>query len=86
MRLFTGPQLKVVATMSAGFDHIDARFIKEKGILFGNTPRVLDDAVADIGVALVLDVSRRLQEGRRVIERYAHYKMQLPFPSCTPTN
>lgn len=64
-----GPGLKAVATMSAGYDHIDAGHLKARGIPLGNTPRVLDNAVADTAVALVLSVARRLQEGRHALER-----------------
>lgn len=64
-----GPGLRAVATMSAGYDHIDAALLKEMGIPFGNTPGALSDAVADTAVALVLSVTRRLQEGRHAIER-----------------
>ncbi|KAK3923808.1 Glyoxylate reductase/hydroxypyruvate reductase [Frankliniella fusca] len=64
-----GPGLRAVATMSAGYDHIDAGLLKQRGIPLGNTANVLNDAVADTAVALVLTVLRRLQEGRRMLER-----------------
>ncbi|XP_026293290.1 glyoxylate reductase/hydroxypyruvate reductase [Frankliniella occidentalis] len=64
-----GPALRAVASMSAGYDHIDAHLLKRRGIPFGNTANVLNDAVAETAVALVLTVSRRLQEGRRALER-----------------
>lgn len=63
-----GPGLRAVATMSAGYDHIDVGLLKEMGIPFGNTPN-LSETVADTAVALVLCVTRRLQEARHVIER-----------------
>ena len=67
--LVLGAGLKAVATMSAGYDHIDVGTLKAKGIAVGNTPNVLNNAVADIGVALVLTVARRLQEGRKALEQ-----------------
>lgn len=63
-----GPNLKVVATMSAGYDHIDVKEVKSRGIKLGNTPKVLDSAVADIAMALALAVARRMPEGRQKIE------------------
>ncbi|KAL3274627.1 hypothetical protein HHI36_016008 [Cryptolaemus montrouzieri] len=63
-----GPQLKVIGTMSAGYDNIDVEELKKRGIKFGNTPGVLDDAVADIAVLLILAASRRYIEGRQAIE------------------
>lgn len=63
-----GPQVKVVGTMSAGYNHIDTALLKAKGIVLGNTPRVLDDAVADVALLLAMSASRRYTEGRRHIE------------------
>lgn len=64
-----GPQLKTVASMSAGINQIDVEELKKRGIKLGNTPSVLDDAVADIAVLLALAAARRLQEGRLKIEK-----------------
>ncbi|CAH0564750.1 unnamed protein product [Brassicogethes aeneus] len=59
-----GPNLTTVCTMSAGYDHIDTKTLKLKGIKFANTPGVLNAAVADTAVLLALAASRRLHEGR----------------------
>ncbi|KAK9883397.1 hypothetical protein WA026_001570 [Henosepilachna vigintioctopunctata] len=64
-----GPKLRVIGTMSAGYDNIDVEEIKKRGIKFGNTPNVLNDAVADTAVLLTLAASRRFTEGRQAIER-----------------
>lgn len=55
--------------MSSGYDNIDVEEIKKRGIKFGNTPGVLNDAVADMAVLLTLMTSRRYMEGREAIER-----------------
>lgn len=55
--------------MSSGYDNIDVEEIKKRGIKFGNTPGVLNDAVADMAVLLTLMTSRRYMEGRDAIER-----------------
>lgn len=57
-----GDQLRIVSTMSVGYDHIDAEESKKRGIELGTTPGVLDDAVADLAIALMLNVSRRIPE------------------------
>ena len=59
--------LKVISTYSVGFDHIDLEFAKEKKIRVGYTPEVLTDATADLAMGLLLDISRRITEGDRII-------------------
>lgn len=58
-----GPTLKVVSTMSVGYDHIELDQCKTRNIPLGYTPDVLTDATAELTVALLLSVSRRLVEG-----------------------
>ncbi|KAJ0174488.1 hypothetical protein K1T71_009596 [Dendrolimus kikuchii] len=58
-----GPQMKVVSTMSSGLDHIDLEEVKKRGIALGNTPKVLDNAVADITIGLLIAAGRRFKEG-----------------------
>ncbi|KAM4807942.1 glyoxylate reductase/hydroxypyruvate reductase-like [Rhinophrynus dorsalis] len=57
-----GPSLKVVSTMSVGYDHLSLDEIKKRGIRVGFTPDVLTEAVAELTVALLLATSRRLIE------------------------
>ncbi|CAH1639295.1 unnamed protein product [Spodoptera littoralis] len=63
-----GPQLKAVSTMASGIDHIDVAEIKKRDIPLGNTPQVLDDAVADITVGLIIAAARRFKEGVQELE------------------
>ena len=63
-----GSQLRAVSTMSVGFDHVDAVALKERNIELGTTPGVLDDAVADLTIALMLNVSRRMPEATAAAE------------------
>ncbi|XP_032410461.1 LOW QUALITY PROTEIN: glyoxylate reductase/hydroxypyruvate reductase [Xiphophorus hellerii] len=58
-----GPNLKVISTMSVGFDHLALDEIKKRGIRIGYTPDVLTDATAELTVALLLATARRLPEG-----------------------
>jgi len=59
--------LKVISTYSVGFDHIDTEYAKKKKIRVGYTPEVLTDATADLAFSLLLDISRRVSEGDRMI-------------------
>src|SRR5262245_21843282 len=63
-----GPQLKLIANFGVGFNHIDVRAAREKGIAVSNTPGVLTDATADIGITLMLMVTRRAVEGVKILE------------------
>lgn len=53
-----GPSLKVIATISVGYDHIDVAECKKRGIRLGYTPNELTDATADLTMALLLATSR----------------------------
>lgn len=61
---FSGSQLKVVATLSVGFDHIDIEECHRRNILIGYTPEVLTMATAELAVALLLATSRNIPNGR----------------------
>jgi glyoxylate reductase len=64
-----GPQLRVVANYAAGYDNVDLEGCTRRGVLVSNTPDVLTPAVAELTVALVLAVLRRVAEGDRLIRR-----------------
>ncbi|KAL4714882.1 hypothetical protein ACJJTC_012554 [Scirpophaga incertulas] len=57
-----GPNLKMIAAASAGYNHCNVEELKARGIKLSNTPNVLSSAVADIAVALMLAASRRFTE------------------------
>jgi len=59
--------LKVISTYSVGYDHIDIKYAKSRGIRIGHTPKVLTNATADLAIILVLDLLRRVTEGDRII-------------------
>lgn len=48
--------------MSVGFEHLDLNALSKRGIKAGHTPGVLTDAVADLNLALVLALMRRIPE------------------------
>ena len=62
-----GPQLKLIASFSNGIDHIDVEAAARRGITVTNTPNVLTEDTADMAMALILSVPRRLAEGARIL-------------------
>ncbi len=58
-----GPRLRLIANYGAGVDHIDVATARQRGILVSNTPGVLTEDTADMGLALILAVLRRMTEG-----------------------
>lgn len=58
-----GDRLKLIANYGAGVDHIDVATARQRGILVSNTPGVLTDDTADMTMALLLAVLRRIPEG-----------------------
>jgi glyoxylate reductase len=62
-----GPQLRCIANVAVGYDNIDVAAATERGVVVTNTPGVLTDSTADLAMALILMVTRRLGEGERLI-------------------
>jgi glyoxylate reductase len=62
-----GPQLKLIASFGTGVDHIDIGAARQRGIVVTNTPGVLTEDTADMTMALILAVPRRLAEGERLV-------------------
>jgi glyoxylate reductase len=62
-----GPQLKLIASFGTGVDHIDLNAAQARGVVVTNTPGVLTEDTADMTMALILAVSRRLAEGERLV-------------------
>ena len=62
-----GPDLRLIANYGAGVDHIDIQVAKEKNITVTNTPDSLTEDTADMTMALILTVPRRLTEGVRLL-------------------
>ncbi|MBF0248187.1 MAG: D-glycerate dehydrogenase [Alphaproteobacteria bacterium] len=62
-----GPSLKLIANYGTGVDHIDVAAARARRITVTNTPDVLTEDTADMTMALILAVSRRLVEGERAL-------------------
>jgi lactate dehydrogenase-like 2-hydroxyacid dehydrogenase len=73
-----GPQLKLIANFGAGVDHIDVTAATDRGITVTNTPGVLTEDTADLTLALMMTVARRIVEGANVVQGGA-------FKGWTPT-
>jgi glyoxylate reductase len=65
------PSLRVVANFGVGIDRIDVAACGRRGVAVTNTPGVLDAATADLAMALILAVRRRLAEGDRLVRAAA---------------
>jgi glyoxylate reductase len=64
-----GPRLRVVANFAVGFDNIDVPACTRRGVVVANTPGVLTAATAELTMALLLALVRRVAEGDRLIRR-----------------
>jgi glyoxylate reductase len=62
-----GARLKLIASFGTGVDHIDLKTARQRGIIVTNTPGVLTEDTADMTMALILAVPRRLAEGERLV-------------------
>ncbi|MGY6703278.1 2-hydroxyacid dehydrogenase [Roseinatronobacter sp.] len=58
-----GERLKLIANFGAGVDHIDVQSARQRGILVSNTPGVLTEDTADMALALMLAVTRKIPQG-----------------------
>ncbi|MFZ0569104.1 MAG: D-glycerate dehydrogenase [Rhodomicrobium sp.] len=61
------PSVRIVATYSVGYDHIDLAAAKARGIRVSNTPDAVTVATAEIAMLLILGAARRAQEGERLL-------------------
>ncbi|QPO09668.1 D-glycerate dehydrogenase [Sulfitobacter sp. B30-2] len=64
-----GDRLKLIANYGAGVDHIDVMTARQRGILVCNTPGVLTEDTADMTMALILAVTRRMSEGMAQMQK-----------------
>jgi glyoxylate reductase len=74
-----GARLRVIANIAVGYNNIDVKSARARGIVVTNTPDVLTDAVAEFTWAMILAVARRLPEGERVLRAGAWKGWALDF-------
>ncbi len=63
-----GPQFRLIANFGTGVDHIDLAAARQRNITVTNTPDVLTEDTADMTMAMILAVPRRLADGMKTIE------------------
>lgn len=74
-----GPQLRVVANIAVGYDNVDVEACRRRGVQVTNTPGVLTDATADLTLALLLGITRRVGEGDRLLRAGRSWGWDLDF-------
>src|SRR5918995_1295380 len=74
-----GERLRVVANVAVGYDNADVDALRARGVALANTPGVLTDATADLAIALLLAVTRRLGEGERLIRSRTKWAWSIDF-------
>lgn len=74
-----GPSLRIVATLSVGVDHIDCDEAARRGIVIAHTPDVLTRATAEIAIAIMLSLVRRVTEGDRLIRKGIAWELSPNF-------
>ena len=74
-----GPQLRIVANYAVGVNNIDLDAARRRGVVISNTPDVLTGATAEVALALMLSLLRRVTEGDRLIRRREPWEFSLEF-------
>ena len=74
-----GPQLRVVANYAVGVDNIDLAAAQRHGVVVTNTPDVLTAATAELAIALLLALTRRVAEGDRFVRSHQPWRFSLEF-------
>ncbi len=73
------PKLEIIANMGVGYDSIDTDAAKSRNIRVTNTPDVLNDAVAEIAIVLMMAVSRQVPQADRFVREGRWETGQYPF-------
>ena len=74
-----GEQLRVVANYGVGVDNVDLDAARRRGVVVSNTPDVLTRATAELTIALILALLRRVAEGDRFVRRRTPWHFSLEF-------
>jgi len=76
------PALEIVSIMGVGYDGVDVAAAKARGVMVTHTPDVLNDDVADLAIALALNVARRIPQAERYL-RAGRWASEGPVPLAT---
>lgn len=63
------PNLEIIASFGVGYDNIDTKAAKERNIRVTNTPNVLNDAVAELTIGLMIALARRIPQGDQFVRQ-----------------
>jgi glyoxylate reductase len=74
-----GPDLRIVANFGVGYDSVDVVEATRRGIVVSNTPDVLTEATAELAIALLLSLLRRVTEGDRLVRRQEEWALAPTF-------
>ena len=74
-----GDQLRIVANYGVGVDNIDLEAARRRGVVVANTPDVLTRATAELAIALILALLRRVAEGDRFVRSGTPWRFSLEF-------
>ena len=77
------PKLEIVATFGVGYDHIDANYARERGIIVTNTPDVLTEETADTALALLLNTVRDFINAERYLRDGKWLEKGFPLSKAT---
>ncbi|MET0278785.1 MAG: 2-hydroxyacid dehydrogenase, partial [Pseudorhodoplanes sp.] len=77
------PKLEVVASFGVGYDHVDAKWAGEHGIVVTNTPEVLNEEVADTAIGLLLSTLREFPQADRYLRAGKWLKGGYPLTQAT---
>ncbi len=80
------PKLELVASFGVGYDHVDAKWAGEHGIIVTNTPDVLNEEVADTALGLLLCTIREFPQAERHVRAGKWPQAQYPLTKATLRN
>jgi lactate dehydrogenase-like 2-hydroxyacid dehydrogenase len=80
------PKLEQISSFGVGYDHIDAKWAGEHGIIVTNTPEVLNEEVADTALGLLLCTVREFPQAERYVRAGKWANAQYPLTKATLRN
>ena len=77
------PKLEIVSTFAVGYDHVDVKWAAEHGITVTNTPKVLNEEVADTALGLILCTVREFPQAERYLRAGKWVERAYPLTKAT---
>jgi lactate dehydrogenase-like 2-hydroxyacid dehydrogenase len=73
------PKLEIISSFGVGYDTVDVEAAKRRNVIVTNTPGVLNDAVADLAIGLIIAAARRIPQGDRFVREGKWGRQGLPL-------